>query len=513
MYILHLSDLYFKDIDDVNTWYNQLAQDLHHQLGCTSLDALILSGNIARESTPESYDAAKQFLNKLCEEFNLECDRIVIVPGNCDLNYEVAEESYSPVRRKQYKGPFLEKGGKPEPDPSYSIDKGEYVEILDLEQYKQRFTHFSNFYEAVKGNPYSLDYEKQYTLDHFPDQNLLILGLNSAWQLDHYYTSRTGICPTSLSNALAQVRRHRDRYENCLKIAVWHHPPTGSAEGCITDKGFLEHLAVAGFRLVFHGHLKKSETSSFQYDMATNGRKLDFVCAGTFGAPINTWAVGHPLQYNFLELNCSTLTVNTRCRKEPSGAWEPHPIRLQGASLSPLPHYRIELSEADTASYPKNAIDTEDIEILLCTWNGASLNEILRKRGIRRMVLKMSAGKISSTNIDLAKDHRASAEKYLVECLTKHGTRKAIERYEHLIMIVRTECQEAHDTVRNEDEVFGMKMLTEVRNRLRELYSNTGSPGLFGCRYEHLLGIAGILTEDCKLWWSVEFEIPEEVGT
>ncbi len=180
-------------------------------------------------------------------------------------------------------------------------------------------------------------------MHHFPEQNLLILGLNSAWQLDHHYKSRASIHPIALSNALEQIDENYTTYEKCLKIAVWHHPLDSAFPDRITDHGFMEQLAVAGFRLFLHGHIHKAETSLYRYDLSTNGRKLDRICAGTFGAPVREWVPGYPLQYNLLQLKGNKLTVFTRRREELNGAWKPDARWLQGAGQNPLHYYEIQL--------------------------------------------------------------------------------------------------------------------------------------------------------------------------
>ncbi len=58
------------------------------------------------------------------------------------------------------------------------------LQIRNEAEYTKRFDHFRDFYQAVKGEPYPREYEKQGTLHHIPGCNLLILGLNSAWNLD-----------------------------------------------------------------------------------------------------------------------------------------------------------------------------------------------------------------------------------------------------------------------------------------------------------------------------------------
>lgn len=147
MYILHLSDLHFGTLNDAKLWQSQLAQDLRG-LKCLSIDALILSGDIANKSTPEEYASAKNFLDNFCEEFPLKRQNVVIVPGNHDLNWILSEDAYTLVRRRNYSGSV---------DSNRIIDQGgDAIEVRDEEQYKHRFDYFSKFYEDVTGEPYPL---------------------------------------------------------------------------------------------------------------------------------------------------------------------------------------------------------------------------------------------------------------------------------------------------------------------------------------------------------------------
>ncbi|BBD59914.1 hypothetical protein NIES2109_27050 [Nostoc sp. HK-01] len=334
MYILHLSDLHFGTPDQAKRWSNQLASDLQNELAIPHLDALILSGDIANKSTPAEYAAAQQFLNELRQEFTLKPEQIIIVPGNHDLNWPLAKKAYQLIDRDEYEGQL--KPGE------YIEESASVIRVRDEEKYKQRFEHFCNFYQAIKTQPYPLEYDQQYTLDHFPTQNLLILGLNSAWQLDHHDKSRASINMNALSNALTAIRRHPD-YKNSLKIAVWHHPLDSAWEDRIKDQSFMEQLAVAGFRLFLHGHVHKAETNLYRYDMSANGRKLDRICAGTFGAPTQELNPGYPWQYNLLKISENNLTVYTRRREELNGAWKPDARWLMGAGQNPLPYYEISL--------------------------------------------------------------------------------------------------------------------------------------------------------------------------
>lgn len=333
-YILHLSDLHFGTKENALNWQSQLAEDLVKDQMCPRLDAVILSGDISNRATEEEFEATTVFLKKLQEEFQLDKDQLVIVPGNHDVSWIVARKAYKLFWREDYDGRDLPAG-------TY-IEDGKTIAIRDEEEYKQRFANFSAFYQAIKGEPYPLDYENQYSLNYLPELNLLVLGLNSAWELDHQYTLRASIHPLAVSNALEQIRRNPN-YANCLKFAVWHHPLHSEAEDRIKAGDFMDRLAVSNFRIALHGHIHKAESGIFLYDYSRRGRKLDVVAAGTFGAPIKEWVPGYPLQYNLLKLLDRKLIVETRRREKVNGAWQPDARWPQGPGRDPLPRYEIEL--------------------------------------------------------------------------------------------------------------------------------------------------------------------------
>jgi HEAT repeat protein len=335
--ILHLSDLHFGTVESANLWANQLAADLTHELSHPPLDALIISGDIANFATPEEYTATQTFLTHIQQDFPLSKDQIIIVPGNHDIDWQVAKKAYRLVDRDDCKEPLIDGNYIPIGDGT------EAVRLRDQEEYHQRFANFSNFYQSIKGTSYLLDYAQQFTLDHLPQQNLLILGLNSAWNLDHHFTTRVSINMEALTNALTQIHRNKEKYDNCRKIAVWHHPLDSPYTDRITDQEFLEQLAVNGFRLFLHGHVHKAETNQFRYDMSIAGRKLDRICAGTFGAPTHERSEAIPWQYNLLQFNGDTLTVRTRKRESENGAWTPDTRWLQGPGQPALDYYSIEL--------------------------------------------------------------------------------------------------------------------------------------------------------------------------
>ncbi len=344
MYILHLSDLHFGDTKDANRWHGQLSNDLGQLLNQLEpsqpprLDALIISGDIANKSLPEEYNAAALFIDRIMQDFSLKHKQVAIAPGNHDLNWELSEDAFTPVRRKDYQGSLNDEDIF---EDDLIID-GNFVLVPNPTQYEQRFKYFSDFYENIIWKPYPQRYSQQYELQYFPEQqDLLILSLNSAWKLNHdpKYRTCASINPDALINAIRQINENPTYKNSRLKIAVWHHPLNSPFEDRIKDHGFLEQLAQNGFRLALHGHIHRSGREDFRHRA---GSKVDIIAAGTFGAPVRDWVPDYPRQYNLLKWEGNKLTVYTRKRKELYGAWQVDAMCPQDI-LTALSHYEIEL--------------------------------------------------------------------------------------------------------------------------------------------------------------------------
>jgi len=328
--LLHLSDLHFTTKDQATVWYSQLAADLREQQ-VDRLDALVVSGDLVDRADPIEYDAARLFLEKLMSGFALSARQVVLVPGNHDASWSVSEAAYVLHRRTQYSGTLA--GG------AYIVREADIIEVREDEAYCRRFQPFAALYRAIKGVDYPLAYEEQGTIDDLSDLGICILGLNSAWEIDHHFGDRASIHPGALANALLRLGTPSTEQ---LRIAVFHHPIHSGEESRLRDEAFLQQLAVHGFRVVLHGHVHMAGGELYRYGRGAGSRKIEIVAAGTFGAPTKQWVPGYPLQYNLLLVGPDRITVETRCRREVNGAWQPDARWLQGPGQPPLPHYAIE---------------------------------------------------------------------------------------------------------------------------------------------------------------------------
>lgn len=345
--LIHLSDLHFGSREQATLWYGQLAEDLRREVGITSIDAVALSGDITQRGQEEEFRAAEEFLIGLSAEFSLKPHQLVIVPGNHDLSWRLARESYVPQLRSAHTGSMRL-------DIDFEEGPGSrYIELRNDERYHQRFRPFAEFYQRVCRQPYPLNPIDQATIHHFGEAGVLLLGLNSAWQIDHNFRERSGVNALALSHALDDVRR-TPLFEKCgLKLALFHHPVGGSDEARLRDLGFLERLAQARFQVALHGHIHEPGDSIFPYYRSTSG--FHILGAGTFGAAGPERPPSVPLHYQILEFHpgaaarAGELVVHSRRRSRDTGAWEPdhryrqapgqpntNSIKIPLSGLSPL---------------------------------------------------------------------------------------------------------------------------------------------------------------------------------
>jgi HEAT repeat protein/3',5'-cyclic AMP phosphodiesterase CpdA len=337
--ILHLSDLHFGTPQQAKLWASQLTEDLHRELNTQKLQALIISGDIANFASPSEYDAAQQFLQTICKNFQLQPDQITVVPGNHDISWTTTD--WEQADDVAYRNKLRRQCSPNELKPEMFIEEGtSTVWVRDPDKYQHRFANFSNFYQTIKNQPYPLTYDQQYTFTAFPNHNLLILGLNSAWELDHYFKDRASIHPEALSNALDELRQ--SDYEHYLKVAVWHHPLNSPWNDRIKDEDFMERLAIAGFKIFLHGHIHKNKKSFYEYDAE---RGLYGICAGTFGAPTKELDAGVPWQYHLLSLDQKQITIRSRKRTSETGVWESDACWKQGRGKTSLDYWQIQISQ------------------------------------------------------------------------------------------------------------------------------------------------------------------------
>ncbi|MCP4104749.1 MAG: CHAT domain-containing protein [Desulfobacteraceae bacterium] len=317
IYILHLSDIHLSTSDQAITYRTQLETDLKHNVELKQLDYLVISGDIANNSKSEEYKAALELVEGIAKRFRLDPERIVTVPGNHDLNWDISAKAYEYVPIHQL----------PDPLPEEYIPAGLAGALKpDSERYRKRFANFSkHFYKKIYNKEYPSDYSEQGILYFRPHDRILFMGINSCWNIDHNFKNRSGIHSGALTNAISQILS--GSYSDWLKIAVWHHPIAGVKR--MKDISFLSQLEANGFQICMHGHMQEVPHGSYLCDHG-----IHFVGAGKSGEPANEQVTGIP--YNLLLLDTGTRTITVKTGNK-EGAW--------GDRGNKKIHYTIDLKE------------------------------------------------------------------------------------------------------------------------------------------------------------------------
>jgi hypothetical protein len=99
-----------------------------------------------------------------------------------------------------------------------------------------------------------------------------------------------------------------------------------------------------------------------------------------------------------------------------------------------------------------------------------------------------------------------SAEATFLDLVTRNAQGQAeVIQIEN---VVKGECDAAHLRAAQGAKPFGQRMLIEVQDRLRAIAEK--EPAKVGHQpYEVLMGMAGLLTETCPVWWSEKFSMED----
>jgi small GTP-binding protein len=345
--ILHLSDLHMSldPESDPDTLLQQLLADLRDPRGlaCDSLDYLFVTGDLTTRADSDEFEKAYQLISGVIESFQLNAARCVIVPGNHDVNWDEQVYEWKPERLVDER----------------SLRAGTYVRqgagllVRDDKRYPLRFKNFSDrFYMFLRQEEYPLAFDEQAIPFLFPESGIQLLALNSCWEIDEFFPHRASIYPRALARGLTaadgqiqQARQEKTLSEDSgvLRLAIWHHPVTGSDK--ISDDAFLDLLRQAEFKLCLHGHVHEDRADLVGYTHPT--RQIYVAGAGSFGAAASQRPEAVPRLYNMLEIAAdhSEIRVHTRCSRKSNGVWEAWAV-WESEGKGPeerLAYYRIKL--------------------------------------------------------------------------------------------------------------------------------------------------------------------------
>ncbi len=127
----------------------------------------------------------------------------------------------------------------------------------------------------------------------------------------------------------------------------------------------------------------------------------------------------------------------------------------------------------------------------------------IKKPNSEIMKKKMIAGGIHEMEIESIQKLSYSAQVSFFEKYnqTNGDSKEIAKELDHLELILINEASEAKTETQKEDSPYGNNMLRSIETRMRTILHDRPHD-VFSIKYELLKGAIGILTGDCKIWFS-----------
>lgn len=326
--ILHLSDIHRTLDEPVSNEeiLNALKASLDEWMSLEprAPDVVVVSGDLAQHADETEYQEAERFLRDLLNHLKLEIDRLIVVPGNHDVNWPASEAvmrltKHIPSGRNQ----------------DLIIKKTDmYLCPESEEAYQRRFDNFRRFYRALFGSDYPQKREMQFTVHRYNDLGVAFAGFNSCDLID-VMRNRPSIHLGAIYGASDQLSDFAG-----LCIAVWHHDMDWRSEALPDTLKYdcLQQISqrVFGFGLCGHTHRPAGHAMQTMGDIP-----LPVIAAGSLCAGRRERGDSVPREFNLIEIDEGVARIHTRIKKERSSPWCPDAqFRFQG---SWVPWFNVQL--------------------------------------------------------------------------------------------------------------------------------------------------------------------------
>jgi predicted phosphodiesterase len=241
MKILHIGDFHFRGGSkyefDQNLIVNKLIEKAKEY---TPIDFIFFTGDLVFSgSNAEDFELAHKFLfEKLCKELSVAINRIIICPGNHDINWDETSEAVLTF--------FGDKGKDSNKlnDHYNKADRDLKNSFLPSENYYNYFKHhFGSF--CIDSNYLQTTYK--FNID---GKDIGIVSLNSAWLSSGIRKDKENLLiPTQV------VKDSLLKIKDCeVKFVLMHHPLYYLVED---NGGEIEDLLYREFNILFSGHVHK----------------------------------------------------------------------------------------------------------------------------------------------------------------------------------------------------------------------------------------------------------------
>lgn len=283
------------------------------------IQGVAIGSNTADEEIAAQYEEVEELLIWLANEFlHSDRSRIVIVPGNHDVNWDRAFRAMKPI--DDCSENVATKAWQANSHIRWNWKDYRAYEVHDTALYQSRFDLFRNFrnrfYGELESSPISHECEDLFFME-YEDLGLAVAGFSS-WHGNDCFCHIGEIS----RSALALSRGYLATSSARVAIAVWHHSIVGGPrENDYMDKRIVHRLIDYGFNVGLHGHQHFPDAAPFELRLP-NLTSMVIVGAGSIAVGDRDLPMGEHRQFNVVVINPdkNSITVHVRAMS-PAGVF------------------------------------------------------------------------------------------------------------------------------------------------------------------------------------------------
>jgi predicted phosphohydrolase len=317
--IMHISDLHRSPNDPISNaeLISALVSDhdryVQEEPAIRPPDAIVVSGDIvqgvrlgqpnADDELKSQYLVAEKLLDELANRF-LDGDRsrVILVPGNHDVDWNAAHASMTVVEEKDYPPDLARAIFAESSDFRWDWKARKLYKITDRTKYDSRLDRywefFTRFYNGVPGL-LRVSAGADANLFELAGGRIAIAAFNSCHGNDCY--AHHGMIERSvIARAHLDFRDTGKAYDLCM--AIWHHNMEGPPyKSDYMDVDIVRGMIGRGFRVGLYGHQHKVQIAPHQVYLPDQERmaviSAGSLCAGAAELPTGTYR-----SYNLIEI-------------------------------------------------------------------------------------------------------------------------------------------------------------------------------------------------------------------
>jgi HipA-like protein len=295
--LLHLSDLQFgphhrfERSDAPGGLLHRLRDDLARMRDEEGLrpDLVLLTGDLTEYGLKSQFAEMLSFAHGLVEVTELPPRRIVMVPGNHDVNWKLSQ------------GYFAEREGNEEkPVLPYWPKLGPYAEM------------FAKFYEGQPGVTFTE--AEPWTFYEYPELRVVVAGMNSAIAESHRAEDHYGFLgEPQLDYFAGKMRPYKER--GWLRIGAVHHDPMHPEnDAARQDTKDLKGRLLPYLNMVAHGHIHEEQLGWLHATVPVLG-------IGSAGVKVPERPPEVPNEYQWVQVQADQVTYGTRAYVPDQKRW------------------------------------------------------------------------------------------------------------------------------------------------------------------------------------------------